>query len=141
MIFKGDKTFFLRSISWIVFLINLSLSPFFEAKGQDEVFLEKYKIEKSKENEIIWKKYKIEKSKEDSIKLEAVKKPRAWRNRIFRFSFEEIDMPDEGENMGLYGISAFERFNPWLYGGITAYDAATGRRGGFFTGGYTLCME
>ena len=64
-----------------------------------------------------------------------------WRNRILRFSFEEIDMPDEGEQMGLYGIGAYERFNPWLYGGITAYGAATGRRGGFFTGGYTLGMQ
>ena len=64
-----------------------------------------------------------------------------WRNRILRVSFEEIDMPDEGEQMGLYGIGAYERFNPWLYGGITAYGAATGRRGGFFTGGYTLGMQ
>ena len=50
-------------------------------------------------------------------------------------------MPDEGEKMGLYGISAYEKFNSWLYGGITAYGAATGSRGGFFTGGYTLGME
>ena len=64
-----------------------------------------------------------------------------WRNRILRVSFEEIDMPDESEQMGLYGIGAYERFNPWLYGGITAYGAATGRRGGFFTGGYTLGMQ
>ena len=63
-----------------------------------------------------------------------------WRNRILRVSFEEIDMPDEGEQMGLYGIGAYERFNHWLYGGITAYGAATGRRGGFFTGGYTLSL-
>ena len=41
-----------------------------------------------------------------------------WRNRILRFSFEEINMPDEGERMGLYGIGAYDRFNPWLYGGI-----------------------
>ena len=33
-------------------------------------------------------------------------------------------MPDAGENMGLYGAGAYERFNPWLYGGITAYGAA-----------------
>ena len=50
-------------------------------------------------------------------------------------------MPDAGEQMGLYGIGAYERFKPWLYGGITAYGAATGRRGGFFTGGYTLGIE
>ena len=202
MIFKGEKTFFFRSIFWIVFLVNLSLSSFFEAFGQDEIIWERYKIEKSKEDniddfidtklkkeesnfeaygqdEIIWERYKIEKSKEDNIddlidtklkkeesnfeinaqgeiigekyktdkskddfsKLDGVTKSPTWRNRILRFSFEEIDMPDAGEQMGLYGIGAYERFNPWLYGGITAYGAATGRRGGFFTGGYTLGVE
>ena len=64
-----------------------------------------------------------------------------WRNRTLRFSFEEIDMPNAGEHMGLYGIGAYDRFKPWLYGGITAYGAASGRRGGFFTGGYTLGVE
>jgi len=58
-----------------------------------------------------------------------------------RFSFEEIDMPDLGEHMGLYSIGAYELLNPWLYGGITLYGAASGRRGGFFTGGYTLGVE
>ena len=67
--------------------------------------------------------------------------PPIWRNRILRFSFEEIDMPDAGEKMGLYGIGAYERLNPWIYGGITLYGAASGRRGGFFTGGYTLGVE
>ncbi len=160
MIFKGEKTFFFRSILWIVFYGNLSLSIFFESKGEDLIIWENYKIEKSKQDpigtkiktqesnfefkgqdKIIWENYKIEKSKEDSIELDTVKKPLTWRNRILRFSFEEIDMPDEGEQMGLYGIGAYERFNPWLYGGITAYGAATGRRGGFFTGGYTLGIE
>lgn len=65
----------------------------------------------------------------------------AWCNRTLRFSFEEIDMPDAGEHMGLYGIGAYDRFKPWLYGGLSAYGAATGRRGGFFTGGYTLGVE
>ena len=68
-------------------------------------------------------------------------KKATWRNRTLRFSFEEIDMPDAGEHMGLYGIGAYDRLNPWLYGGITAYGAASGRRGGFFTGGYTLGVE
>jgi len=132
----------------------------FEVKGQGEIIWQKYKNENSKEDpldtklkkrdsnleinyqdKIIWEKYKIEKSKENSIKLDDVMKPLSWRNRILRFSFEEIDMPDEGERMGLYGIGAYERFTPSLYGGITAYGAATGRRGDFFTGGYTLGME
>ncbi len=64
-----------------------------------------------------------------------------WRNRILRFSFEEINMPDAGERLGLYGIGAYDLLNPWLYGGITAYGAASGSRGGFFTGGYTLGVE
>ena len=64
-----------------------------------------------------------------------------WRDRMLRVSFEEIDMPDAGEQMGLYGIGTYQRFKPWLYGGITAYGAATGERGGFFTGGYTLGMD
>ncbi len=67
--------------------------------------------------------------------------PATWRNRTLRFSFEEIDMPDAGEYLGLYGIGAYEKLNAWLYGGITAYGAASGRRGGFFTGGYTLGVE
>ena len=52
MIFKGEKTFFFRSIFWIVFFINLSLSSFFEANGQDEIIWEKYKIEKSRKDPI-----------------------------------------------------------------------------------------
>ena len=67
--------------------------------------------------------------------------PSLWRNRTLRFSFEEIEMPDAGEFMGLYSIGAYDRLNSWLYGGITLYGASTGRRGGFFTGGYTLGLE
>ena len=55
-----------------------------------------------------------------------------WRNRMLRFSFEEIDMPDAYVIMGLYSIGAYDRLNSWLYGGITLYGAATGRRGGAF---------
>ena len=132
MIFKGEKTFFFRSIFWIICFINLSFSSFFEAKGQDEIIWEKYKIDKSKEDP---KDTKLIKHDSD------INKFTNWRNRILRFSFEEIDMPDAGEKMGLYGIGAYEKFNPWLYGGITAYGAATGIRGGFFTGGYTLGIE
>ena len=160
MIFKGEKTFFFKSIFWILSLINLILISFFEAKGQDEIIWKKYTIEKSKEDsidtklktddsnfeakgqdEIIWKKYTIEKPIDDFIKLDDLTNLPTWRDRILRFSFEEIDMPDDGEEMGLYGIGAYERFKPWMYGGITAYGAATGRRGGFFTGGYTLGIE
>tara|TARA_A100001388_G_scaffold134029_1_gene99300 strand:- start:338 stop:1996 length:1659 start_codon:yes stop_codon:yes gene_type:complete len=90
---------------------------------------------------IIWRSYNNDESYFEDQILENKIKPPIWRNRNLRFSFEEIDMPDEGEQMGLYSIGAYDRFNPWLYGGVTLYGAATGRRGGFFTGGYTLGLE
>ncbi len=101
------------------------------------------KVEKETKpfKKIIWKSYNNDESYFEDEILENKKETLTWRNRTLRFSFEEIDMPDTGEHMGLYSIGAYERFNPWLYGGITLYGAATGRRGGFFTGGYTLGME
>jgi len=114
------------------------------------------KIEENKSKdlkEIIWKYYKGDENYFENENREgfstnqssdfksASMEPSTWRNRVLRFSFEEIDMPDAGEYLGLYSIGAYERFNPWLYGGITLYGAATGRRGGFFTGGYTLGMK
>ena len=107
-------------------------------------------IENQPLEKIIWKSYKGDKNNfknenGDAFKFSAKKNTSMdlpeWRKRILRFSFEEIEMPDAGEYMGLYGIGAYERFNPWLYGGITAYGAASGSRGGFFTGGYTLGVE
>ena len=166
MIFKGEKIIFFRLIFWVVFFINLSLSSFFEAIGKDEIIWENYNNDKLKEDsldikqakeefnfeaigkdEIIWENYNNDKLKEDSLDIKQKKqeskitKFRNWRNRTLRFSFEEIDMPDAGENMGLYSIGTYDRLNHWLYGGITLYGAASGRRGGFFTGGYTLGVE
>ena len=101
-------------------------------------------------NKIIWQSYKDDKSYFENQNLknkskknlyETILKPSTWRKRILRFSFEEIDMPDNGERMGLYSIGAYDKLNPWLYGGVTLYGAATGRRGGFFTGGYALGFE
>ncbi|MBO8206617.1 hypothetical protein HA149_06000 [Prochlorococcus marinus XMU1406] len=113
------------------------------------------KWEKVRENDqkplkkIIWKSYKDDKSyfertnlkKNAKKNLEKTQEASTWRNRTLRFSFEEIDMPDAGEKMGLYSIGAYDQLNPSFYGGITLYGAATGRRGGFFTGGYTLGVE
>ena len=114
------------------------------------------KWEKVRENKatplkkIIWKTYKDDKSYfektnlKNKSKMNPVKAEEdypTWRNRTLRFSFEEIDMPDAGEQMGLYSIGAYDQLNPWLYGGITLYGAASGYRGGFFTGGYTLGVE
>ncbi len=109
------------------------------------------RVNKNKRLEkIIWKSYEgdenyFKNENEEGFQPAGVKgawkEPQIWRNRILRFSFEEIDMPDAGEQMGLYGIGAYDRLNPWIYGGITLYGAASGRRGGFFTGGYTLGVE
>ena len=109
------------------------------------VIWEKVEENKSKSlKKIIWKSYKGDENyfkndnKEDfsinrSLETKSsMKEPSIWRNRTLRFSFEEIDMPDAGEIMGLYSIGAYDRLNSWLYGGITLYGAATGRRGGFF---------
>ena len=118
--------------------------------------LNQIKWEKVQENKlkplkkIIWKSYENDKSYFENKKFknkskknleQTQMKPLNWRSRTLRFSFEEIDMPDAGENMGLYVIGAYDRLNSWLYGGITLYGAASGRRGGFFTGGYTLGVE
>ncbi len=112
---------------------------------------EKIKEKKDKPlNKIIWKSYKEEDNyfkieNKDGFQFEGDKTSSMdfpdWRDRMLRFTFEEIDMPDEDEFMGLYGIGVYDQFNPWLYGGITTYGAASGRRGGFFTGGYTLGVE
>ena len=94
---------------------------------------------------LIWKSYKKDKSNFKNKSKKNLDKTQmesaTWRNQTLRFSFEEINMPDSGENMGLFSIGAYDRLNPWLYGGITLYGAASGRRGGFFTGGYTLGLE
>ena len=124
------------------------------SSGKNTVSWEKVEENKSKPlMKTIWKSYKGDenyfknKNKKGFSKNQfsetksAVMAPSIWRNRTLRFSFEEIDMPDAGERMGLYSVGAYDRFNSWLYGGITLFGAATGRRGGFFTGGYTLGVE
>ena len=132
------------------------LGVFAEKIKEDSSEFNPIKWEKVRKNEekplkkIIWKSYKDDESYSEKTNLKnkpkknldnAQKEPSAWRNRTLRFSFEEIDMPDAGEKMGLYSIGAYDQLNNLLYGGITLYGSATGRRGGFFTGGYTLGME
>ena len=132
------------------------LGVFAEKAREDSYEFNTIKWEKVRKNEekplkkVIWKSYKDDKSYFEKTNLKnkskknldkAQKEPSTWRNRTLRFSFEEIDMPDAGEKMGLYSIGAYDQLNNWLYGGITLYGAATGRRGGFFTGGYTLGVD
>ena len=132
------------------------LGVFAEKAKKDSSEFNPIKWEKIRENnektlkKIIWKSYEDDKSHFEKTNLKNQSKKNlyktqeessTWRNRTLRFSFERIDMPDAGEQMGLYTIGAYDQLNPWLYGGITLYGAATGRRGGFFTGGYTLGVE
>mgnify|MGYP003304615924 CR=1 FL=1 len=125
-----------------------------DSSGTNSVIWEKVEENKSTPlKKIIWKSYKgdenyFKKENKEGFSINqfsetksAVMDPSIWRNRTLRFSFEEIDMPDAGELMGLYSFGAYDRLNSWLYGGITLYGAATGRGGGFFTGGYTLGVE
>ncbi len=125
-----------------------------DSSGRNPAIWKKIEKNKSKDlKEIIWKSYKGDENyfknenregfstNQSSGNKSASMEPLTWRNRTLRFSYEEIDMPDAGEFMGLYSIGAYDRLKPWLYGGINLYGAASGRRGGFFTGGYTLGVE
>ncbi len=126
-------------------LLNI-LDVYAQKVKKDSSQLDSVKWEKVEEKskslkKIIWRSYNNDESYFEDEILENKIEPITWRNRTLRFSFEDIDMPDAGENMGLYSIGAYDRLTPWLYGGVTLYGAATGRRGGFFTGGYTLGFE
>ncbi len=132
------------------------LGVFAEKVTKDSHEFNSIKWEKVGENKgeslkkIIWKSHKEDKTYFQNKNLKNKSKKNLyknqmgnpiWRNRALRFTFEEIDMPDAGEKMGLYGIGAYDQLNSWLYGGVTLYGAASGQRGGFFTGGYTLGIE
>ena len=144
--------FYFFLIAQILNFLGVSAEKFKKASSE----FHSIKWEKVPENEekplkkILWKSYKDDKSYFEKTNLKnksrknldkAREESPTWRNRTLRFSFDEIDMPDAGETMGLYSIGAYDKVNSWLYGGITLYGAATGRRGGFFTGGYTLGVE
>ncbi|BCR05007.1 hypothetical protein DESUT3_20760 [Desulfuromonas versatilis] len=57
------------------------------------------------------------------------------RTGRIHFSYEQLDMPKAGENMGLLGFAYLFDIYHGLYGGIGGYGAVDGERGGFFTGG------
>ena len=153
MPYQKYKIFDMRLIFYIFLISQLlnTLGVFGQEAREDSSQLNSVIWEKVEEKskplkKIIWKSYNNDKSYFEDKSLENKSEKsfintKIWRNRILRFSFEEIDMPDDGERMGLYSIGAYDRLNRWLYGGITLYGAATGRRGGFFTGGYTLGLE
>ena len=145
----------MRLIFYLIIIAQIYnfLGVFAEKVKKDSPALNSINWEKVQENDerplkkIIWKSYEEDKSYFENKNLKnksnnnlekTSMKSSTWRKRTLHFSFEEIDMPDPGEHMGLYAIGAYDKLNSWLYGGITAFGAATGRRGGFFTGGYTL---
>ncbi|OOZ39235.1 hypothetical protein BOW53_12290 [Solemya pervernicosa gill symbiont] len=63
-----------------------------------------------------------------------------FRDTSVVLTLEELELP-ESEQMGLAGISYLFRPEPWFYVGGSAYGAATGERGGFFTGGLTAGLQ
>jgi hypothetical protein len=66
-------------------------------------------------------------------KLDPILKTRTGE---YRFSIENIVMPNPGEKMGLLGFNYLLNFSSLFYGGIAGYGAMTGERGGFLTGGF-----
>ena len=85
--------------------------------GTNPVNWEKVEEKKSKPlKQIIWKSYKSDKNyfknenkegfsiNQFSDTKSAEMETSFWRNRMLRFSFEEIDMPEAGEIMGLFSI-------------------------------------
>lgn len=57
-----------------------------------------------------------------------------------RLSMETIELPG-GERMGLVGGTYFFQLAPDVYLGPAVYGAASGQRGGFFTGGVDLAWK
>lgn len=59
---------------------------------------------------------------------------------FFRFSFDNVSMPQNDQSMGLLGLNYFVDMTPHVYGGMGMYGAVTGTQGGMFIlglgGGY-----
>lgn len=51
---------------------------------------------------------------------------------FFRFSFDEVSMPQNIQPMGLLGINYFADITPNIYAGVGGYGAVTGSQGGLF---------
>lgn len=52
-----------------------------------------------------------------------------------RVTYETLTLPGD-EAMGLVGLNYQQMFGSYVYGGLGVYGAASGQRGGFFTGGF-----
>lgn len=51
---------------------------------------------------------------------------------FFRFTFDDVKMPNNIENMGLLGIGYMTEITPTIYGGVTGFGSVTGSQGGLF---------
>ena len=51
---------------------------------------------------------------------------------FFRFSFDNIKMPNNIDNMGLMGVSYFADITPIVYAGVGGYGSVSGTQGGLF---------
>lgn len=51
----------------------------------------------------------------------------------YRVSFESINMPDDQEPMGLFGVKYLADVKPWFYVGVVGYGALSGNQGGLFS--------
>lgn len=51
---------------------------------------------------------------------------------FFRFSYENVKMPQNYHNAGLLGINYFAEITPLIYAGVGGYGAVTGGQGGLF---------
>lgn len=75
----------------------------------------------------------------DELASNAVSAERAMNLQpaSFRLTMETLTLPAK-EHMGLAGIHFVKKVSNQWYGGIAAFGAVTGERGGFFTGGFDV---
>lgn len=55
---------------------------------------------------------------------------------FFRFSFDNIKMPQNIQKMGLLGVNYFVDLSPSFYAGVGTYGSVTGSQGGLFVLGF-----
>lgn len=54
------------------------------------------------------------------------------RSGFFRFSFDNVKMPNNIQDTGLLGVDYFADLTPNIYGGVGIYGSVTGTQGGLF---------
>jgi hypothetical protein len=52
---------------------------------------------------------------------------------FFRFSYDQVKMPQQIKDMGLLGVNYFADITPHIYAGVGTYASVTGNQGGLFT--------